>query len=497
MFLITFLVFICMVILTIVKKDKAFAVISLFFLGLTLMIYSGTLYQSIMANYITDNLIDKIVIIQKINSFFNIGMTELRTLSLVGETMILLSFVFWGLILMENKKWIAGFLLIPISYYFIISLPEVAFRFYLEIYSKIDSSEFSNIVYNLCLWAKRIGAIMCFVFPIFVCAKKYRKTILWIIKRQIIIIVICIGIIDLWLLFFIAKGIINNFFDLNVMIFYKQITEESLTISNFYLLAVIFIIVLFVVFLFKSNVLGGYASVTRFSMFVDDYKMERNLRMVFHTYKNMFLMIKKNSDLIGKVSNNVDAVKQQADVINGIAESALYTITAHMEMMKKINASFQKFDIEQEMHKVIDRIMVDKAVDITFESTVEERNINSDPFYFSEIVHNIFMNAVEAVEGSENARIAIKMKDEKNWVLMEIYDNGRGIEKKKIKDIFKPLNSEKCGANNWGIGLYYVRKIIKALSGYLFVESEPGEYTIFRIYLPKNIENERRFRIWS
>ena len=335
MVLIAFLVFFGMGILFIVKKDKLFAVVSLFFLGLTLMIYASTLYQMIMANYYTENLIDKIGIFQKLNTLLVNGMSELRIVSLVGEVFVLLSFVSFGIILIDNPKWMVWFMLTPIVYYFIVSLPQISFRFYLAIYSNNGANNFVNIIYTVCLWVKRLGAIGCFLFPLFVCVNKYHNTILWIIKRQVIILASCIGVVDLILLFFVVKGIINNFFDLNVMILYKQITEESLTISNFYLLIVISIIVTFVVFLFKSNVLGGYASVTRFSMFVDDYKMERNLRMVLHTYKNMFLMIKKNSELIGKVPNDDESVKfnmvkQQADIINGIAENALYTITAHM-----------------------------------------------------------------------------------------------------------------------------------------------------------------------
>ena len=219
--------------------------------------------------------------------------------------------------------------------------------------------------------------------------------------------------------------------------------------------------------------------------------------MVLHTYKNAFLMIKKSADMIERDEADISIVKQRVSTIDNIAENALYTITAHMEMIKQIDTDFQKFNIEVETCRAIKKVLINKSAEVEFISSMNDKCINSDPFYFSEIVYNIFLNAVEAVEGVKDPKIMVKLTEEKNWFLLEIRDNGRGIEKHKIKDIFMPLYSEKCGPNNWGIGLYYVRKIVRALSGYLFVESKPGDYTVFRVYLPKNIEKERRFFVWN
>ena len=52
------------------------------------------------------------------------------------------------------------------------------------------------------------------------------------------------------------------------------------------------------------------------------------------------------------------------------------------------------------------------------------------------------------------------------------------------KQIFKPLVSTKQGSNNWGIGLYYAKKIVKSHNGHIFVESSPNKYTKFEIFLP-------------
>ena len=84
-----------------------------------------------------------------------------------------------------------------------------------------------------------------------------------------------------------------------------------------------------------------------------------------------------------------------------------------------------------------------------------------------------------------NPRISVTVYSEGNWFLFEVYDNGAGIDKKIQRRIFKPLVSGKSGSKNWGIGLYYVSKIVSAHKGYIFLESKPGQYTKFQIYLPK------------
>ena len=202
MFGIVFLMFICMSLLFVAKRIRFFAVMAVLFAGLTLMLYSGTLYQIIMANYDARNILDKYNIVQKINAFFKSGITDLRFISLIGETAILFSYVLTGIFLLERKRWLYGLLLIPVIFYFVISLPQVSYSFYLVMNSH-RSNDLIYIIYEVCLWTKRFSAAGCFIFPVAVCIIRYYNTILWIAKRQLIILVSCIGTISLVLLFFI------------------------------------------------------------------------------------------------------------------------------------------------------------------------------------------------------------------------------------------------------------------------------------------------------
>ena len=67
---------------------------------------------------------------------------------------------------------------------------------------------------------------------------------------------------------------------------------------------------------------------------------------------------------------------------------------------------------------------------------------------------------------------------------MRVTDNGCGIERNEIKNIFRPLYSKKSSSNNFGIGLSSALKTITYHSGTILCKSKPGEYTVFQVILP-------------
>ena len=100
------------------------------------------------------------------------------------------------------------------------------------------------------------------------------------------------------------------------------------------------------------------------------------------------------------------------------------------------------------------------------------------------VIENICKNAVDAIKG--NGEINITLKEEKANATINISDNGEGIDRSIIKNIFKPgVTSKKRG---WGLGLSLAKRIVEEYhNGKLFVmQSEKGIGTTFTIKLPKN-----------
>jgi signal transduction histidine kinase len=102
---------------------------------------------------------------------------------------------------------------------------------------------------------------------------------------------------------------------------------------------------------------------------------------------------------------------------------------------------------------------------------------------FDWVIENLLKNALDAMEGKGSIKVDIK--DEKNAVVIDVSDTGKGISKQHIAKVFKPgFTTKKRG---WGLGLSLSKRIIERYhKGEIFVkQSEPGKGTTFRVLLKK------------
>lgn len=100
---------------------------------------------------------------------------------------------------------------------------------------------------------------------------------------------------------------------------------------------------------------------------------------------------------------------------------------------------------------------------------------------FDWVIENLLKNALDAMEGKGS--INIKIKNEKDEIIIDVTDTGKGINTKNLNKVFKPgFTTKKRG---WGLGLSLSKRIIDQYhKGHLIVKhSEPGKGTTFRIIL--------------
>ncbi len=103
---------------------------------------------------------------------------------------------------------------------------------------------------------------------------------------------------------------------------------------------------------------------------------------------------------------------------------------------------------------------------------------------FDWVIENLLKNALDAMEG--RGQISVNMQEQKDKIVIDVKDSGKGISKQHLDKIFNPgFTTKKRG---WGLGLSLCKRIIEQYhKGELFVvASEPGRGTTFRIVLPIN-----------
>lgn len=112
-----------------------------------------------------------------------------------------------------------------------------------------------------------------------------------------------------------------------------------------------------------------------------------------------------------------------------------------------------------------------------------ERNLKLfDPHLLRLAITNLLMNAKEATE--RGGKIEIEVKEEGNFTVLEIADDGKGMTEDVKRNIFNPFFTTKD--RGMGLGLFIVYNIIKAHNGLIEVDSKVNEGTRFFIYLPRD-----------
>jgi len=111
--------------------------------------------------------------------------------------------------------------------------------------------------------------------------------------------------------------------------------------------------------------------------------------------------------------------------------------------------------------------------------------IRADAYYLRQAVENLVRNACEALAEMENAatpRVELSARWRAGEVVVEVRDNGPGIEAERIASILEPFITTK--SSGMGLGLPICREIVEGHGGRLEIRSRPGTGTVIALLLP-------------
>lgn len=225
---------------------------------------------------------------------------------------------------------------------------------------------------------------------------------------------------------------------------------------------------------------------------------------VAHDFNNLLAVIVGNLELLGdRVKDNEGKrLIEQAmrNALNGAELTRRLLAFGRQQKLKPIQV-----DVNELIDGMIDmlRRTLGNGIDIRSSLALDVYMVEVDAGQLENALLNIAINARDAMDGAGALQIrsAITYLDEPRamptrtapigtYVMIAIRDTGKGMPPDVIARIFEPFFTTKEIGKGSGLGLSMVYGFVVQSGGYVEVESQPGQGTEFRIYLPA-LESER------
>jgi two-component system, cell cycle sensor histidine kinase and response regulator CckA len=214
-----------------------------------------------------------------------------------------------------------------------------------------------------------------------------------------------------------------------------------------------------------------------------------NMLSVIIGYTEMALeQVDPTSDLFSNLREVRQAAGRSADLTR-----QLLTFARKQTISPRL---LQVNETVEGMLKMLQRL-IGEAVDIVWLPGDGIWPLKMDPSQFDQILANLCVNARDAIAGVGTITIGTHnvLMDERDcavypevspgrYVLLEVNDNGCGMDDATLSKIFEPFYTTKEQGKGTGLGLPTVYGIVKQNNGLLNVYSEPGKGATFKIYLP-------------
>lgn len=183
------------------------------------------------------------------------------------------------------------------------------------------------------------------------------------------------------------------------------------------------------------------------------------------------------------VFNLVDNVEHGA--------SRISTFVANLREFSQSNGNRQKLMLN--LPVVVDKVLsicrsqIKKRVK-TFEMDLpaDLPPVFVDEYSLEQVLLNLIVNAVQAAD-KKDSFVKLSASSGQSWrdhTIIEVIDNGCGIDRKTLDRIFDPFFTTKSAAEGTGLGLYVCHNLIETLGGTIKAESRPGEGSTFTVTLP-------------
>lgn len=159
---------------------------------------------------------------------------------------------------------------------------------------------------------------------------------------------------------------------------------------------------------------------------------------------------------------------------------------------KSGNLLREPYDLEQHCKEIVDDLQTinkEKEIEVSYAIEPDAKTIYVDAFYFDSCLRNLFDNAIKY--SGNSPIITITAKKEKKKICITFTDNGVGIPKEEQRKVFKQFfrSNEQSAVKGHGVGLSFVKQVVKMHGGTITLNSLPGKGSTFIVNIPNYTPN--------
>ena len=221
---------------------------------------------------------------------------------------------------------------------------------------------------------------------------------------------------------------------------------------------------------------------------------------IAHDFNNLLMVIQGYADLLTERLAEGDPLRRNAEQIQTASQRATSLTRQLLAFSRKQMLAPKVLSIQgvvTEMEKILRRL-IGEDVQLETSSVPDLGLVKADRSQIEQVILNLAVNARDAMP--EGGRLTIEtanvdldesfshssvMLSPGPYVMLAVTDNGCGMDVETQAHIFEPFFTTKEKGKGTGLGLATVYGIVKQSGGYVWVYSEPGRGTSFKVYLPR------------
>ncbi len=216
------------------------------------------------------------------------------------------------------------------------------------------------------------------------------------------------------------------------------------------------------------------------------------IRVLTHEIMNSVTPIVSLSSTVNDILGNsesglnedtVSDIKGAVSTIQRRSKGLIHFVDDYRNLTKIPVPNFQTVKISSffdRMTKLLKQQLTSKNINFSSEIIPEDLEVTADPDLIDQVLINLIVNAISAVESSSEPVVKLSGKiDPKGSVIIQVSDNGKGIPEELYEKIFIPFFTTKKEGS--GIGLSLSKQVMRVHKGSISVSSVPNKETVFTL----------------